>query len=123
MKQYMTKKQLNELSPVAKRKLREWWIDNHRGLNMGTVTSANNCYQFYEGDVIRFMWSDDMTEIYPLLSIGQMIMFIDEYDKGRYLVKLNGGWITEEDGINPIPELRDALFKVVKGILEQETQL
>lgn len=122
MKQHITADQLNELSPKAKEKLREWWKpdisdllyrpDNPEGLQeiMGFIGEA-----------------PIKKECYPLLSIGQMIEFLDE--NGRL-------WIEQEEEIDEdIPkkyrvqsrqheywstELCDALWQACEEILEKE---
>lgn len=104
MKQHITEEQLNELSEKGKERLRKWWKPKEYDLYMneeGEVSSVWCC----EDDVT----STDM----PLLSIGQMIEFLNEYGE-IYLgtVKI----ITWE----PTQELFDVLWQSVKEVLEKK---
>lgn len=64
--------------------------------------------------------------VYPLLSIGQMIEFLDEHTEGNYQIQRNGerdGWRLNSDDISfnekGSKELCDSLWEAVKEVLEQ----
>lgn len=103
MKQNITPKQLNELSKKGKEKLGRWW---------------------YGKKVEAFEYEFNLTEL-PLLSIGQMIEFLDEYTNIGELVKIerlrgNNGWIVDAGSIvTDEEELIDNLWEAVKEILEK----
>ena len=85
MKQYIIISQLNELTDKQKEKLREWWKPQY-----------GDKYAWHDGYVIEdeFNWNDGylesnqeyfvMTEegkaLYPLLSIGRMIEFLEDHE-------------------------------------------
>jgi len=100
MKQYIIKKQLNELSDIGKIKLNEW--GKEKGL----------------------WWSDNLeTKTFPLLSIGQMIEFLgDEWWTYEHVAVYVSDVSAEpceclEPPLNK--KLCDALWKQVKEILEK----
>ncbi len=109
MKQHITVKQLKELSDFGKGKLRKWW---------GKGKQKKNAY----------WWTDKLN--LPLLSIGQMIEFLDEQsgeDISSYSERAGNvhtvgkpwhhwftiHWDKEYD------ELCDALWEAVKEISEK----
>jgi len=115
MKQHITSKQLNELSDKGKERLREWCEDKKYGKEKIEELK-------WQGGDIRH-WK------IPLLSIGQMIEFLDE--KGEYLLlDLNKDHLwcnatnhtTIHSGIGNINifdiELCDALWEAVKEVLK-----
>lgn len=72
MKQNITIEQLNELSDKGKEKLREWWKPKE-----GDLTDCGTYY--YDGEYVFFENKmDGNQKCYPLLSIGQMIEFLDD---------------------------------------------
>lgn len=112
MKQHIDISELNELSPKAKEKLREW-------LSKRIVIN-----QTYKVQGIEDGWVFPLD--LPLLSIGQMIEFLEMKSNGHfpgqnwheYVIKE-----TEECGDILIPysvdELCDSLWEAVKQILEK----
>lgn len=99
MKQHITKEQLNDLSDVGKDKLHEWWIANQ---DYGEVykiyhpTDLNNekpsvsimdldiencpTIVFDEHNFAKLEYPQhENWQCLPLLSIGQMIEFLDEH--------------------------------------------
>lgn len=96
MKQHITKEQLDELNDKEKEKLRNWWFEH----------------------IQRTIRQDFPT----LLSIGQMIEFLDDNKMWLTIERLNDGWGLFEDprGRYDHVELCDALFEVVKEVLEDE---
>ena len=134
MKQHITEEQLNELSDKAKERLGEWWKLQYQN------------HKLSEGDPILYLKTWGRTPDYfyvdrvrpkhtlPLLSIGEMIEFLDENYKD---IRINHDKNIEgfawqfchyyqdirERGYryhNRKPELCDALWEAVKEVLEKE---
>ncbi len=111
MKQYIKTEQIQELSPSAKNILTKWWYGKR--------------YQYNDFDAD----GDEIRE--PLMSIGQMIEFLDEHGikeikfkkmlSGSYRVMI---WKDSEDMFNGEQgseiELCDALWEAVKEVLFKE---
>lgn len=84
MKQHITPEQLNELTDEQKEKLREWWNPQYGDMTNHDLTWGD------DGDGKRGFWEEDKeietaftngyVPCYPLLSIGQMIEFLDSLD-------------------------------------------
>ena len=128
MKQHITIEQLNELSANGKEKLREWWKPKIGDIHTeGTVTEIVDddngfylCYGF-DGDGFRYK----KEEIFPLLSIGQMIEYL--FDEGLSYAPV---MFPCTDGKNKLytvgkqnnepKELCDALWEAVKEVLEEK---
>jgi len=96
MKQRITIDQLKELSVEGKEKLRKWWnpeegdrftSENTEGVwgNQGKYkylfNSEEKIVALDTGPGVGPMWIVGTAEAYPLLSIGQMIGFINEHQK------------------------------------------
>ena len=108
MKLHINQEQFDQLSKKGKRQYREW------------------VYKMSTEDLLKSFRVSNWEEIEkhetgypPLLSIGQMLEFLGEFDSNR-----NGNididWLKEQDEcINP-NKLCDALFEVVKEILEKK---
>ena len=118
MKQNITIEQLNELSEKGKKKLRKWWKPKEGDLFLDTIG---------EGQVV-WCCEDDVEEgSLPLLSIGQMIEFLDEHLlEGNYQIQRNGernSWRLNSDDIEfdeeGKSELCDMSWQAVKEILEK----
>jgi len=101
MKQHITEIQLRELSPKAERKLNNWWEINY--FRMGIPGSIGGS-EYSIG-----------TYFEPLLSIGQMIEFLEDsghWTHNKSMVSLN----LREDSITNIC---DTLWDAVKEELEK----
>ncbi len=137
-KQHITTEQLNELSDKGKEKLRKWWNPQDGDL----FTDSNWCSEliwknersddsFYSCDKKNKIMrdknqlfeenegnpednQDTVYDVYPLLSIGQMIEFLGE---GYFNVLCDGN--SEVEWICPTKELCDVLWQAVKTILEE----
>ena len=98
MRQYITPKQLNELREKGKKRLRKW-LSDHKG------------YEHLPYVVVPFVSGGKL----PLLSIGQMIEFLDDdgnlHNDTRNRGLLWGGRVTDE--------LADDLWKAVREILNE----
>ena len=126
MKQYITEKQLNELTDKQKDKLRGWSGDPRK---LATRLKPNEIEQAILDNYLDL----------PLLSIGQMIEFLDEYwnkfeqlydetdgEKGEFedrcLYRCADGCWYVQDPLDNNPgeqfELCDALWEAVKEILQ-----
>lgn len=134
MKEHIDLSQLNELSEKGKERLREWW---EKHLEYGTFFAwKNNKRQknwyvelWYEGS--EFEMPNKWNNFYPLLSIGQLIEFLE--NKNELSIVTEPGEDLER---NPVVikkilfaykscdiskiELCDALWEAVKDILEKE---
>lgn len=127
MKQHITESDLKELSPKAKEKLREWW----KPKTLGEI--------FFDPKYGYVSWNPStpmaqrIKEIrpLPLLSLGQMIGFLDEH---KVDWSYHNGWLYEDLGhdqdgneffekrYNSL-ELCDALWEAVKEVLEKNDLL
>ena len=100
MKQHITVKQLNELSEGGHKKLYQW------------LKSEN-----IESILL------DLKVVKPLLSIGQMIEFLPK-DILQGITLWKEGWMIVCNNFKgskePIPELADALWEVVKEVLNED---
>ena len=89
MKQRITLEQLNELSKEDKIKLRHWWKPDDGDWFVINNENSKWTSLFYEEKTDRVVYSNEYYEpkqnCLPLLSIGQMIDFIEE--KNELLVR------------------------------------
>lgn len=104
MKQHITVEQFMELKDSAKVKLWEW------------AQAEGRHY---------LVASEDKQTIYPLLSIGQMIEFLNEHGhKDMVIKRINGDWDYEHDRYHYFhpygQELAEALWDAVKNVLEKD---
>lgn len=124
MKQRITIEQISELDDKAKEKLRKWWsmeeydfcTDGKRlvhidlDLDLFDYDSKKKIEIYHDWNYKEDKPEDRISELYPLLSIGQMIEFISENDLDLLLSSWNNlDWNIEE--------LCDALWEAVKDIL------
>lgn len=137
MKQNITSEQLEELSPKAKEKLREWWKPQEHDLYFdGEINTweqdMDGCIAFDDVKKATALGGDEKPEwdkAYPLLSIGQMIEFLDEH---KEIVDIQPAiHFTQKQGDGDFRtiigkticwhnnELCDALWESVKQILEE----
>ena len=141
MKQHITVEQLNELSEKGKEKLRKWWkpqdtdlVWNWKNKGEPEINHACNYQEAWDSSA----GSDGYGNCFPLLSIGQMIEFLD--DKRLHVPYNNdnlveffgvskyglGHWYVGVDGSDELAstdhirlELCDALWEAVKEVLEK----
>jgi hypothetical protein len=133
MRQRITKDQLLSLSEDQRKKLREWWKpevgDHYIHWNdefpdafdenyVGDYLEKEAGYAYYDSE--RY----PEEHACPLLSIGQMIEFLDERERlGIYgelllngqMVRVRSRWLEYPPG-----QLCDTLWQAVKEILEKE---
>lgn len=112
MKQNITEEQLNELSQKQKLNLFTWWSSNY---HLKPVPESQG----------KYLYGNNM-----LLSIGQMIEFLNEHLKRNMFiyqvykqtqVPLQTKWKVQNEINEPSDiELCDTLWKAVKDILEKE---
>ena len=131
MKQFISTKQLEELSDKAKDKLRKWWkpignefiytptFEKGERTKKWSVMQMNETWmEDWNWMKKRYEWVEDAL---PLLSIGQMIDFLNDQDKKRHEYWIGDVMDSSQD--TPVPlykgELCDALWKAVKEILEK----
>lgn len=117
MKQNITIDQLNELSEEGQRRLKEWW---------------DNKYTTAIEDMTTTKYTDATTAFFgmPVISIGQMIEFLDEQGKEDVeygfdpaeVYNYKGGYVLIQwfDAKDHDLELADVLWKACKEILQKE---
>lgn len=141
MKQHITLRQLNELSDKAKERLRDWWKPNEGDLVHAPSNSPfseevlSNIRPRLLGGVTYGVKDDpDYKGIAPLLSIGQMIEFLQNRVTGdldlKILLNSEGSsvWLGIDGIQQPMEglggdedmELCDALWGAVRKQLEHE---
>lgn len=140
MKQHITLEQLNELSDKGKKKLHKYFYDNVVGLLPVKVIDFDNLEGLItivddhkDADLVYlyFEYPNYFTKVgsiryqnscvLPLLSIGQMIEFLD----GKFINFWRGArkdWLIVIDDDKHIvkKELCDALWQAVKKVLEND---
>jgi len=148
MKQYITPKQLNELSERGKERLRKWWKPKAGDRYLGgvdvacykadfSVVETDTCWRTKE-QYKKYL--RDLKGNLPLLSIGQMIEFLNgkEFEGFKFNCILKedgwavgtyhegsgwgdgdwvGSWVYKNG--NHIKKLCDALFEATKEVLEK----
>lgn len=142
MKQHITAKQLNKLSDKGLKKLRKWWKPRVGDLfcffyddgSIGEEVVRDCDCTFLDHDYKRKTIDTHLfgvREMYLLLSIGQMIEFLDRKRTGS----INKPWFESlSDGVSIARDLRvrgvtylprasmwcNMLWELVKEILENE---
>jgi hypothetical protein len=129
MKQHITVEQLNEVSENGKNILRKWWKPA-----VGDMVYWNDIYGPLTKNGEGY-WDDmensdfNKNDYSPLLSIGQMVEFLDEYlfqKKDDWSIHVGKGgymFVTAKETIKRQPKegleikLCDALWKAVKEVL------
>jgi hypothetical protein len=128
MKQYITKKQLLELSEEQGKKLRNWYYDKRK---IGDKVLYHHPINPNLKNKVLIFGEDAMQgDPSPLMSIGQMIEFIEYYYQEMEIYKIDYSNEDEEDvdirwfiGNKPYldgysnKELCDALWEAVKNLL------
>lgn len=119
MQQNITVEQLNKLSKKGKKRLREWWKPNDIDLSYSSLFGVRIYASFFNKndiEIMKFSKKNDR-EIYPLLSIGQLIEFLIEYEQKKYGSAM---YLLEEySGVEDEDGLCDALWESVKEVLEK----
>lgn len=130
MKKHITKEQLQELSDKGKERLRDWWKPDVGhwispdgkfvrlivGFDGEWITNSKDRYERYSKQLL------------PILSIGQMIEFLDDNNKWDIYITQRGGralwqvYLDKDIQYSPFngDTLVDALWEPVKTILEME---
>lgn len=114
MKQHITVEQLNELSDKLQKKLRVWFTDNYSDKDIPSSECIDTSGEH------RSDWPSSCKYGYePLLSIGQLIEFLDEHNEYEHwweeiLYPEGKDIFLKYEG-----ELCDALWEAVKKILEK----
>lgn len=138
MKQHISNKQLNELSKKGKEKLVEWYLnriefdDDIVHLWLPEEKMEHHGYWDEEREFEKAGYLGKIRsyggEMLPLLSLGQMIEFLDERERysfakqnmsSHFLYYWTVRKTTEKQHISRRKELCDALWQAVKLILEK----
>src|SRR5690554_4691823 len=122
MKQHITIEQLNELSDKAKEKLREWWkpeegdlvifLQDNNHFDKETFVVGTGTFLTDKGWGVNYEDQAGLMpkeNVYPLLSIGQMIEFLPNF---KEITKVEGEF-TDTDREN-YEDLTDGEFNLVK---------
>lgn len=130
MKQHITSEQLNELSSEQKEKLTKWWKPEYgdwiKHIEEGCCDEEHLYHEDNDegggvGNNYNHRIDDPKLEYLPLLSIGQMIEFLDDQYKNGNKFSLSiersvNGWFLYESGDDCL-ELCDALWSACKSII------
>lgn len=133
MKQHITIEQINELSKNGKERLRKWWkpkngdIYSNEGEQEIFHFPCAGEYCAMEGKTKMTYPSGLQVKFYPLLSIGQMIEFLDEHASQfvlDYGTSEFGEWqkhwrLIFDENQYECDELCDALWEACKEVLEK----
>jgi hypothetical protein len=122
MKQRITIEQLNKLTDEQKERLREWWTPQTHDVVFYRSFEKEFVVEGYTGSTLHFAdgsgtWSYDCL---PLLSIGQMIQFINEKKPLKSISKARfDKWTVniETATLGYKDELCDSLWETVTRIL------
>jgi hypothetical protein len=129
MKQRITVKELNKLTDAQKKQLREWWVPTIGDIFITSdINMREQADEFYviesynDGSFEdwRFGTFHSKDESLPLLSIGQMIAFINEKKPLKSISKARfDKWIVniETSTLGYKDELCDSLWETVTRIL------
>jgi hypothetical protein len=146
MKLHIDVEQLNELSDKAKEKLREWWkpeegdlvifLQDNNHFDKETFVVGTGTFLTDKGWGVNYEDQAGLMpkeNVYPLLSIGQMIELIDENDVGEWGIhnQAGDGWTISSNNLYApqyyIPQhgtdsdsVCDCLWEAVKYILEND---
>jgi hypothetical protein len=130
MKQHITTKDIGELSAFGREKLRKWCaFSENKHLQVQCINPesamflSNNGYLF-KGEE-REMPFLDFVKALPLLSIGQMIEFLNEKTRENWSIKFHNNLVDLDYPIYKFgpddyedSSLCDALWEAVKEVLE-----
>ena len=127
MKQNISIQDLDQLSEKGKEKLRKWW--KPKDGDIVTRTDYQKEFHICEGGLRSSVYwglenAKNMAPYSPLLSIGQMFEFLDEYREhdgysDDWLREIFQGVATGNVQRQYEGELCDALFEAVKKVLEK----
>lgn len=129
MKQSVNIAQLNELSEKGQKRLRKWWKPQPFDLFYNRIRlfdrrkpPESHVYVvdglLFDVESTKHMRPQDVVVAdLPILSIGQMIEFLDEHNKDKLTYAL-----IDPDSENnwPVNELCDKLWEAVKEALEKK---
>ncbi len=137
MKQRISAEQLNELSDKGKEKLRVWWKPKWHDIFVWTdkavkdkrlsVTKKdlkeprNMLWTNYSEESPELFRDRNDGNILPLLSIGQLIEFLDDKrDRQLQIGKCKDGWNLPEERVHEdeTKELIDCLWRACKEVLK-----
>lgn len=146
MKQHITIEQLDSLSKEGKKKLRKWWKPKDGdwvSLNSKKYLLADCCsLSVKTWGEIKDKWDKGMSgfiltrmndeygdyfdihkrnTILPLLSIGQMIEFLNEHS-GQFIMSEMGQWGSDYFDFDWTGELCDKLWEAVKEVLNEKNR-
>lgn len=122
MKQHITIEQLDELTKSAKNKLRKWWKptegdwlrekywEEAKIIGLGCWSPECECLTMY-GPTNR------KNEYLPLLSISQLIEFLDEIAPDKIIEVIDNETLGLSYGF-PVDDFCDDLWEAVKEVLE-----
>lgn len=142
MKQHITIEQLSELSEKGKERLRNWWEEIairgdlcfHKSGGVCTILNNQSPYFLVAYDPQKTRLDVQAMRIAqidfdPLLSIGQMIEFLDEHLKTDWSIHHGKDLLffasSDRDGFwgitpkNKKGELADGLWEIIKEVLEK----
>jgi len=130
MKQKITVKQLDELSEKGKKKLREWWKPKEGDwiLNKAIHPKSGKKHkiELCLSSPTAFVWEQMINNALPLLSIGQMIEFLDyhlldivTYCEDNKIIKYEVDLFPRKLVYFKNKNLCDALWLAVKEILNE----
>ena len=119
MKQYITPDQLNELSEKGKKRLRKWWKRQD-----GDLVEWLGYERVLHSVSMECEFWPDKEELLPLLSIGQMIEFLEDKTKSEFhIFRRVIDWKIVYEGLDYGKKLGegicDALWEAIKEILEK----
>ena len=122
MKQFITPKQLKTLTETEKNRLREWWKPKradsvltgwHKKAEVGFIVYENATGYFVDARIsCGYLKKED---ILPLLSIGQMIEFLDEHNGNIWGALIDG----YDDFFKPVDQWCDVLWEAVRETLKK----
>lgn len=129
MKQHVTVEQVNQLSEKGKNSLREWWkpIEGDFFMRINPVDASIQVETTYSSWNDRYEDNNPDNLSFPLLSIGQMIEFLDHHAVKNWQIALHKPLYDinyPDSKVSPdfedFDNLCDALWDVVKEILEEK---
>lgn len=108
MIQRITAAHLQQLSKEQEDKLRQQWIPEEGE------------YILFSGqeEMIYYMGGFQKEKALPLLTIGQMLAYLQQYDSSIRIDKISNEWLIKTSSLEvKARELCDALWQAVKSVL------